>query len=218
MITDTSLYKFAKGPMKGHLLDEVGLAWELATRDGRPVALFSDGRTAEYYIETFGDRGYVGFTPPPGLNPDFMEPFVPAPGLGPDFIDQSAKIEVDPPIKAKRRRRSAAHDPISLDGIVVPLGSRGSSTPIYTPPRILKEKSYMPHRPFIAKYKMGDGRDPQGLCNPVYAVHTDEPICNYDRQVVGTGLREYLWLHETLREMGRGRWAAMIEAWQIYFL
>ncbi len=68
----------------------------------------------------------------------------------------------------------------------------------------------------IAKYRPGHKRR---WSNPVYAVLEDgRVVYNADRLEVGRGLREFLWLYQKLREFGRGRFQAFMEARSIYFL
>lgn len=71
----------------------------------------------------------------------------------------------------------------------------------------------------IAVYKTRDGLRAQHLCEPVYCVLENfHVISNVDRQTVGTGLREYLWLYKQLRDMGRSRLVAAYEAFDLYAL
>jgi hypothetical protein len=71
----------------------------------------------------------------------------------------------------------------------------------------------------IAVYKTKDGERPKHPCDPIYCVLDGGHVAeNFDRQVVGFGVREYLWLYERFRSFGRGWFAAAWEALGIYFL
>lgn len=71
----------------------------------------------------------------------------------------------------------------------------------------------------VGALRRHDGSRPQHPDEPVYVVlELGRPLYNFDRATVGTGLREYLWLYNKLRALGRGRFKATREARQIYFL
>jgi hypothetical protein len=75
----------------------------------------------------------------------------------------------------------------------------------------------------IGRYKTVEGQNPGDQHEPVFGVFGYKSternlLANYDRATVGSGLREYLWLYQTLRSMGRGWMAALREAIQVYFL
>jgi hypothetical protein len=95
------------------------------------------------------------------------------------------------------------HGPIALDEIEFTL----------TPP------GHIPvFRKTIGVYKTRDGHRPQHPCEPLYCVlEGSKQLYNVGRDTVGRGLREYLWLYDILRSFGRGRFAALLEAEEIYF-
>lgn len=71
----------------------------------------------------------------------------------------------------------------------------------------------------ISAYREKDESRPRHLCEPVYCILEDgRSIYTVSRAETGTGLREYLWIYEKLREFRRRRFAALWEAWEIYFL
>jgi hypothetical protein len=60
------------------------------------------------------------------------------------------------------------------------------------------------------------GRHPM---DPVYCILVDGLVQHtFDRQTVGTGLREFLFLYEKARGFGRGRLAALSQALDKFFL
>ena len=83
----------------------------------------------------------------------------------------------------------------------------------------LKETVYPVSRKSIGVFKNAAGVKSSNPCDPVYCVlENGRAQSNADRNTVGTGLREYLWLYDKLRELGHGRVAALLEAYEIYFL
>ncbi len=71
----------------------------------------------------------------------------------------------------------------------------------------------------ISAFRTAEGRRPTHYCEPAYAITGPGGVIHtVDRMETGTGVREYLWLYDKLRELGRGRLAAIWEAKAIYFL
>lgn len=224
MITDTSGYRFSIGEMKDLPLDRKGLQWEIATVSGRQVALFSDGTIADFYVEVpeyikvleEGLDETLAKESTPNLVATACHPALPitygktrpaVPDLANEppcqfrISDHKLASGRKLPEEKPRRRKNGAIGVGFFD-------------------RALKKRIFdSGYATILARYKTVEGLNPDHPDESVYAVITDgRPIYNSSRQTVGTGLREYLWLYETLRGFGRGRAAATCEAWQIYFL
>jgi hypothetical protein len=77
----------------------------------------------------------------------------------------------------------------------------------------------LPARRTIGALRHARNQKSNHPCEPVYCIlENGLPVNNVNRQEVGTGLREYLWLYDKLRAFGRGRIAALLEAYAIYSL
>jgi len=71
----------------------------------------------------------------------------------------------------------------------------------------------------IGVYTDENRRRTTNPCESVYCILEEgRELFSYDRQTVGNGLREYLWLYEQLRKLGRNWFAALFEARILYYL
>jgi hypothetical protein len=75
----------------------------------------------------------------------------------------------------------------------------------------------VPRPKILGVFKTAEGLRPTGT-HAVYCILEGGKQINIDRATVGTGLREFLWLYETLRGFGYGRFHALVEARGFYFL
>ncbi len=180
--------KFATGVQKGRPLETANMPYRIVERNGEEVALFRNGAMARFYRDTTQ------------LYPPLPKPLPPPPAAPPPNI-------VSPVLSS---------DPWPADGRT-PVTMATEELPDERP-RLEEGPEFLTGYPrrTIAKYDPGRKRH---WSNPVYAVQEDGRIVyNADRLEVGTGTREYLWLYQKLRELGRGRLRALTEARTIYFL
>jgi hypothetical protein len=210
--------KFATGMKKGTPLDEAGQDYRIVLHKGEQIALFTNGAMARFY----------------------REPDPPEPARYFDGNSQQEFVEVK---KEKCGQPAGSLIPrlgMSL-ACVLEKGHEGDCQPggncvkhgeyvgrqcpewpdcAYMTKDMVVAKLRSPYpRYTISAFRYADGSRPFHPSEPVYCVLEDgDPIGNVDRATVGTGLREYLWLYDKLRELGRSRWAALGEARKIYFL
>ena len=230
MITEHSVYRFANGIRKDLPLNDKGIPWEISTREGKKVALFSDGTLAEFYIDAHqvaqdlkkadaleratalaNSEWPVEFDPPM-VRPDVQTCVCGYANTCPIHGDGPPPVELKPtPIQKQ------------AEGFEKPKRRRKPSNAGFFERALKTKLPESDEAKIIGRYKTVEGQNPLHEHEPVFCVfaykNTERSLlCNYDRATVGTGLREYLWLYQTLRSMGRGRWASMREAIQIYFL
>jgi hypothetical protein len=204
MLFERNAYRFAAGDMKGRPLDDIDPTWELSFLSGKPVALFSNGRTEEFVIDTCdASTGH-------GQECDRKSGHDGPHGPGSYDTSVSTAMTADPVHGAVM----ALVDP------VIPVASGKRRAPSYRNrkpdwPQLVDQPRGINE---IVRYKLEDGSNPMIRCQPVYGVSDlGGAPTNYSREVVGTGLREFLWIYDKLRAFGRGPIHALLEARQIFY-
>lgn len=186
---DPSL-KYATGVLKGRPLDSAGMPYRIIERDGIEVALFQNGAMARFYRDPIEDQKMILVA-------------------GASSLEREAAASVALDTGDYGTRRACNNPDCSQD--------YGHGDPCDKPQRPVEAvpvKTVHP-RMTIGKYIMHG----HCVCDPAYCVlENGTPVYNAAREVVGQGLREYLWLYAKLREFGRGCFQAAWEARSIYFL
>ncbi len=188
--------KFATGVQKGRPLETANMPYRIVERNGEEVALFRNGAMARFYRDTTQ------------LYPPLPKPLPPPPAAPPP-------PNIVSPVLSSYPWPADGRTPVTMATEEVPdeppRGEAGQ-------PELAIAPEFLTGYPrwTVAKY---DPRQKRRWSNPVYAVQQDgRTVYNADRLEVGTGPREYLWLYQKLRELGRGRLQALLEARTIYFL
>lgn len=191
--------KFATGMLKGRPLNSTGMNYRIIRRNDESVALFANGSMARFYRDP--QPPVIELEPNPLLNVQTV-------------VDEHGPREAT---SEEREQCNADFKELLTKGNSPSVANALEANSFFAEVAAQLKSPY-PRRT-ICGYRHADGSKPVHQCEPIYCVLEDgSPLFNVDVRLVGAGLREYLWLYETLREHGRGRLAAAREAWRLYFL